>query len=208
MNLLPGSRQGGFRGSDLRFGHQVAALGIVDLLLGDQAGPFGHYRRQAVGGKMRHLVHLLGALEFVLGAGHLGVASLRTGVGAAQIVAHLRYFERGQQLPLPHPVADIDIDLLDIAGDLRHHVDLLKRLELRRQYEIPCEIFGRYFGHGDGGNIRCRSRCSLLFGAGNTEQERSDTRLPGQPFATAPSPHAIGEGNANVYNRSRIFWVL
>ena len=37
MHLLFRGRQIGFGGGDLRFGHQVLAVGVVDFLLGDQS---------------------------------------------------------------------------------------------------------------------------------------------------------------------------
>ncbi len=154
---------------------------------------------------MRDLVHLLGALQFVFGASHLGVASLRTGVGAAQIVAHLRHFERRQQLPLLHAVADIDIDFLDIARHLRHHIDLLKRLELRRQHEIAREIFGRYLGHRDGRNIGRGSSRGLLFGAGNTEHEDQTQDHRGNPLRQHHPPILSGRKVA-VYTTEAVYF--
>ena len=130
---------------------------------------------------MRHLVHRIRRAATRLWRAPLPRCSLRTGVGAAQVVAHLRYFESGQELALLHAVADIEIDFLDIAGDLRHHIDFLERLELGRQHEIPGEVFRRYFGHRDGGNIRRGSRRSLLSGAGNTEQEDQTHEYRGKP---------------------------
>ena len=58
----------------------------------------------------------------------------------AQIVGHFGDLESRQQLALRHAVADIDVDLLDIAGDLGHHVDFLVRLELGRQHQVMRKV--------------------------------------------------------------------
>src|SRR2546422_8052384 len=46
-----------------------------------------------------------------------------------------RSLNQRQELPFFHSIADIDIDLFHIAGDLGHDVDFLKRLELRSQQD-------------------------------------------------------------------------
>jgi len=70
---------------------------------------------------------------------HLGPAALDRRLCSCQVVGHFRDLEDREQLPLPHPVADINLDLLHISGNLGHHIDFMKRPELRAVSAIECE---------------------------------------------------------------------
>ncbi len=69
-------------------------------------------------------------------AGHLALQALDvllglddTGLSACYLGLQLRDFEHSQRLTSANPVADIDVDMPYVTGDLAMDVDLLKRLK-------------------------------------------------------------------------------
>ena len=99
-HLLLGGLHSRVGGRDLRFGDQVFAMGVVDFLLGDQAGTL-------LGDVVEALVVLLGdvvsgfrAGKLVLGLLHVGLAAFDGGIGAAKVVLHFGNFEGGEELTL------------------------------------------------------------------------------------------------------------
>jgi len=124
------------------------------------------------------LVRGLGSLKFVPGPGYLCLAALHPGLRPSQIIGHLGDFEHREQLPLRHAVSDVHVDVLDVAGHLRHHIDFLKRPELGGQDQVAGQVFGRDFGHGDGGRVRGVRDCLHVSGPGTRsgEQGRRDEK--------------------------------
>jgi hypothetical protein len=72
------------------------------------------------------------------------------GIGLGEVVVKLRDFEGGEELALSHAVADIDLDLLYVTGDLGHHVDFLERAEFGREDDGLGEALGGCFRDGNG----------------------------------------------------------
>ena len=76
MHLVGGSGQLRFGGGNLRLGDQVFTARVVDLLLGNEAGPLFRHRGQPLQREMNNVMRGLGALEFVAGARHFRLAAL------------------------------------------------------------------------------------------------------------------------------------
>ena len=116
LQLLPRSRERRLRRLDLRFRCAVFGLGVVQFLLRNQARTrLGSLRQPHRVGVQRVVLRLvardfiLGALNFLLTVPHSGSCALATRA------SKFRYFQHGQHLASLHPVADVDIDLADIA---------------------------------------------------------------------------------------------
>ena len=77
-----------------------------------------------LGGRRRNYPH-----ELSMGERERVAIPLHGGRVLVQLVLELWYFERRQQLAFTHAIADVHVDLLQVAGHLRVHVDLLERPE-------------------------------------------------------------------------------
>jgi hypothetical protein len=76
-----------------------------------------------------------GAADLVLCDVDLLLATLLLGLAAAVLCAELRDFEHRERLAGMDAVADIDVDMAHVPGDLRVHIDRLIRLELSGERE-------------------------------------------------------------------------
>jgi hypothetical protein len=52
------------------------------------------------------------------------------GLRSLYLVLQLRHFERSQNFPLSHEVADVDLDPANVSGDFGVKIDLLVWLKL------------------------------------------------------------------------------
>ena len=95
----------------------------------------------------------LGAALFVLGAGHFRPGAYHCGIRPPQVVVHFGNFQGGQELPLVYAVADIDVDLFDKSGDLRHHVHFLVRPEFGGQHQAVRQVLRGGLDDGHGRNV-------------------------------------------------------
>ena len=93
----------------------------------------------------------LGAADFVLGDADLLLAALLLGLAAAILRVQFGHFEHGERLTGTDAVADIDIDVTDIAGNLRVHVDHLVGLKLPGETEHMRDVarLDRTYGSSD-----------------------------------------------------------
>src|SRR5579883_751741 len=90
---------------------------------------------------MREFVRDLSAAQLLRCRGGLGIGLVDRRGRFRQIIFHLRNLKDRENLPFANAVAYVDLDRLYVSGDLRHHVDLLKGLEFRRQQKIACQVF-------------------------------------------------------------------
>ena len=94
-------------------------------------------------------------LHFVLGPRHFGLAAHPRPASARVRSSPISGISSvASSCPCLHPVADVHVDLFDVAGDLRHHVDFLVGLELGGEHEAVGKIVGGRLGHGDGRHFR------------------------------------------------------
>ena len=89
---------------------------------------------------MCHVVSRLSALQLVARGGQFGRRLFDRRRRAREIVLHFWYLQRREQLPFLNAIADIDLDLANVSGNLGHHIDFLKRLEFRGQDQVAGEI--------------------------------------------------------------------
>ena len=92
---------------------------------------------------------------------------------ARLIIGHFRDLDQRQELTFLNAVADIDIDLLHIAGNLRHEIDFLIRLEFSSQHHVVRYVFDGRFRHGNSGYVRrphLFSLCGLSSRAGTVRR--------------------------------------
>jgi hypothetical protein len=76
---------------------------------------------------------------------------LHHGLRPFYLRGHLRDLKLGKQLSGAYPVPNIDIDLLDIAGNLGVNLDFLKGEELSRHFKPIRKRRARYVYHGRSG---------------------------------------------------------
>ncbi len=145
--LLLFHAQPALRGRDLRLGHQIFRAHLVHFLLRYQAGLTLRHHFDARIRKVGNLVTRFRALQIVSRGRDLGAALLDTGGRLRDLVRHFRNFQLGEQLPLAHVISQVHFDRADIAGDLRHHVHLLERLELRGHCHCVGHVAAYRRGH-------------------------------------------------------------
>ena len=78
---------------------------------------------------------------------------LLDGHGVVQLILQLGNFERGQQLVRLNLVAEINLHLADIAGDLRVQFHLLVGPELGGHGHLIKEGLARHLRHGYGNGL-------------------------------------------------------
>ncbi len=100
----------------------------------------------------------LGSFEVGLGAVDFFLTAATGGLVLRDLVLQLRRLEHREQLSSGDAIADVDVNRLDVAGDLGVNVDLLERSELRRQRERLGQIAAHDPGHGDDNRVRCGGR--------------------------------------------------
>ncbi len=130
FHLLPGSSQRGLGGFYLRLGCSVFGGGVVEFLLGDQARPrfVGVDQADSVG-VQSHIVGFgtgyvaLSALNFFLGMMHRCFRRIDLGHQFGDL-------QDSEHLSLADAVANIDVNVADVAGDLGVQFDVLIGNEL------------------------------------------------------------------------------
>ena len=156
--VLFGSGHGGLGGVDLRFGGEVAGLGVIEFLLRDQAGVALRCLLQARVLFMQSLVLRFGAIDLVLRARNLFLALVDLEDGLLQLRLQFRNFKRSERLALLDDVADVDVDLAHVAADLGVDVDHLVGLELPGEREHVADVAPLRNCYASGGNRRRLSR--------------------------------------------------
>ena len=150
---------------------------FVQLLLRDQAGlAFGDFLQTRVR-EMGDLVGRFGALQLIARGGDPGFGFFDNGGGLGNFVRHFGNFEFGEHLAFADTVAQIDVNGPDVAGDLRHHVHFLKRLELGGEDRCAGNAAAFDARHGyDGKRCLCiRTRCgSFRAGAGGLDERERE----------------------------------
>ena len=148
--LLPCRGEGRLRRRDLRLGHAVASIGLVNVLLRHEIRPRLQHARQPGGAEVRHLVHRFRTLEIRLRAVDLLLRALDARFVLLHFVLQLRNLENREELAGLHAIADVDVDRLQIARDFRVHVDLLKWPECGGDRQRLCDVATRHSGDRDG----------------------------------------------------------
>ena len=145
---LFGCGQGVLGCRDSGAGFQVFALRHVNFLLRDQFRPgFLHVGQPRVGdvrngvGRFRPALLFVRARYFLLGAPD-GCFVLQ------QLLLQLGNFQHGQDLALFHVRAPIHVQLLDVAGNFRVHVDFLVGQKFRGDFQRAGKAFALHFHHG------------------------------------------------------------
>ena len=177
VHLFLGRSQGGFCRGNLRFSDQIPALGFVDLLLRDQPGLLFRHCGDALKGEMSDAVYGLRATLFVLGPGDFRPGAHDRCIRPPQVVGHFGNLQGGQKLALLHAIADIDVDLFNKSGDLRHHVDFLVRLEFGSQHQAVREVLRGHLGDCHGRDVG-RLGCCWPARARASNRRRSGRPLP------------------------------
>src|ERR1700733_1346087 len=108
---------------------------IVEFLLGDEAGLRLRRLQQTVVVRLQGSMAGFGATDLMRRDVDLLLAALLLRLAAAILRTELGNFEHRERLAGVDAVADIDIDVAHIAGDLRVHIDHLVGLELPRERE-------------------------------------------------------------------------
>src|SRR6202021_3474241 len=132
LQLLLGSRESGFGRFDLCRGGTVLGDGIVEFLFSDQAGTRVGSLLQSSScctqGNMirfRAIYVVLSARYFLLAVAHARISSL-------QLRCKLWDLENSEHLALVDVIANVNIDVLDIAGDLGVEFHFLVREKFAR----------------------------------------------------------------------------
>ena len=105
------------------------------------------------------------------------------------IILQLRNLEDGEQLPGIDPIANVNVDRLDVARDLGVHFDFLVRTELRRQGQRLRQIAGRDLLHRHRRPGRSRGRGAWLR-AGRGGQRRHPRQRCCRLHGVIQIPHA------------------
>ena len=116
---------------------------------------------------------LLGQLLGGLGLFQVGLGDAQVGLGLEDLLLVLLVLENGHELAARQPVPDVDIELFDPAGDLRHDREIGFRDERPREgADVPdaAPLDGRDLD-GDRGPARA---------AGRTAAREPGDDLPGQ----------------------------
>ena len=100
----------------------------------------------------------LGAYDLMLGTGNLVFATAKLGYGTFQLSVQLWNFQNRKSLAGLYPIADIYIDVLDVARYLGMNVYNLVRLELPGKFQGMRNRAACYRDYCCGGNL-CDSRC-------------------------------------------------
>ncbi len=149
---------------------------VVQLLLGDQPGLRLRGLQQPVVVRLQRGVARLGAADFVLRDADLLLAALLLGLAAAILRVQLRDFEHRERLAGVDAVADIDIDVAYVAGDLRVHIDHLVGLELPGKREHVRDVAALH--HADRGRDGLRRGIRGVLMA-STSADADDQRQKG-----------------------------
>ena len=107
---------------------------------------------------MRRRVRGLRPLQIALRSANLLLRSARRRVRAGKLRRQLRHFQHRQRLAFLHVVADIHINLADVARHLRVHIDVLERLEFPGDGQRAADVVTLHVHdrcrHGRGGAFR------------------------------------------------------
>ena len=150
--MLTRGRERGARRLHLRLRCVSFRARIVELLLGDEAGLRLRRLQKTVVVGLKGSVAGFGAADLVLRDVDLLLAALLLRLAAAILRVQLRDFEHGERLAGVDAVADIDVDVAHVAGDLRVHIDHLVGLELAGEGEYVRDVaaLDNADGGGDG----------------------------------------------------------
>ena len=119
----------------------VFVPGRVEILLSDEIRLSLVHCGQTRVNRVRVVVTGFGAFDFF-------GAALLDGARPLQVVLQFGHFDYREKLALLHLVADIDVYLLQKAGDFRVQVHFLIRSEFRLHHQFFREIFPADLDHG------------------------------------------------------------
>ncbi len=131
------------------------------------------------------------ASNFVFPAGNLSDGTLQLG-------AQFRHFEHSKHLPLAHLVADVHINVPDVAGDFCVHINDLIGLELPREVQGMDDTSLLHCGYGRGRNFR-GNRVGPGIARNHTGEERQSQphgENQGDSLYRISAMHLFGRFNA------------
>jgi hypothetical protein len=147
--MLLGGGHGGTGRVDLGLGREIGGAGVIEFLLGDETWVTLSGLLQANVLLVECLVLGLGTTDLVLRSGDLFLALVNLEDRLLELGLEFGDFERSECLAFVDDVADIDVDLAHVAGDLGVHVHDLVRLKLAGEGEDMANI--ATLGDGDAG---------------------------------------------------------
>src|ERR1700690_126513 len=103
---------------------------------------------------MGGVVVRFGAFDVLLGAMDGILAALNVGVGSGDLGAEFGNFENGKNLFIFHLVADVDVNVPDVPGNLGVNVNLLVGTERSGESDRAANRATSREGHGYGRKIR------------------------------------------------------
>ena len=167
---------------------------------------------QALGVGMERDVVGFGARDVAVRALDLFLGVVDGGIRFIDLRDEFWNLENGQHLAVVHAVADVDIDLLDVSGDLGVDLNVLVRNELARNRKLVGDRLT--FGDGDGGARWGRGGGSLYASAAHTGDRndaisrhtstapaRSRTRFREASMFFLSSVDVANESDETVYSR-------
>jgi hypothetical protein len=198
-NLVMGDGGRGLHRLELGLGHPVARGGFVDFLLGHQRRRGFHDAQQPGVRQMRGLVGGLGLPNLVLGAGHLCLIPFEHRRRFKDVLLQFGDFEHRQNFAGADAIAHVHVDGLDVARDLRVHIDLFVRPELGGQFEAARQRPPGRVCHGDGGpGAGRRAGCgrpraaSRRSGCKDAREQQPDTEAPAHTHKVITGQPQIG----------------